>query len=63
MRLAEQLESNELWTTILNIAGGDGEKALALIEDPDALQAHPDITKLYERMADEVEAEEDGAEE
>lgn len=53
------LEGNPLWTTILRIAGGDGAKALELMQDPDALQTHPEIMRLFEQdgKADDLEEE------
>ena len=45
--LSSKLEQNDLWNVILKIAGGDGEKALEMIQNPDALQEHPEIVKLF----------------
>ena len=47
--------------TVLRVAGGDGERALHLLSDPDALQAHPEVARLFaEQEADEKGEEEDG---
>mmetsp|Transcript_71800 Transcript_71800/g.140838 ORF Transcript_71800/g.140838 Transcript_71800/m.140838 type:complete len:243 (-) Transcript_71800:278-1006(-) len=42
-----ELESNPLWSTVLQLAKGDGAQALKLLEDPDALQKRPEIAKLF----------------
>ena len=39
------------------IAGGDGEKALEMIQNPDALQEHPEIVKLFGEGGGEGEDE------
>lgn len=39
------LAENPLWHAVLRAAGGDGEKALAMLADPEALQKHPEVMK------------------
>jgi len=49
---------------VLRVAGGDGERALHLLSDPDALQAHPEVARLFAEQAAAVgEADEKGEEE
>ena len=50
-------ESDPLWNLVLTkIANGDREKALNLINDPDALTAYPEMEKLIEELGEQDEA-------
>jgi hypothetical protein len=42
------LEAHPLWATVLQLAGGDGARALELLHDPDALQRRPEIIALFD---------------
>ena len=46
-QLPESLKENNLWNTVLRIAGGDVAKALELVQNPDELQAHPEMQELF----------------
>ena len=56
-------ESDPLWNLVLTkIANGDREKALNLINDPDALTQYPEVEKLIAELGEQDEAmEEDEA--
>jgi len=56
-------ESDPLWNLVLTkIANGDREKALNLINDPDALTQYPEVEKLIAELGEQDEAmEEDDA--
>jgi hypothetical protein len=41
--LSTDLAENPLWHAVLRAAGGDGEKALSLLSDPEALRKHPEV--------------------
>lgn len=55
----EELQKNPLWATLLEMAGGDGEKALELMKDPEALHARPEIAALFKAGDEEGGEEED----
>ena len=57
------LAENPLWTTILGLAGGDGARALEMMQDPDTLQRHPEILALFEEGGDGGKEEEEEGEE
>jgi hypothetical protein len=57
----QELASNPLWGLVLALAGGDGEKALEMIKDPEALQRRPEIAALFAQELDEND-EDDGGE-
>uniref|UniRef100_A0A7S2WH08 Uncharacterized protein n=1 Tax=Rhizochromulina marina TaxID=1034831 RepID=A0A7S2WH08_9STRA len=45
--LLRRLEQHELWQVVMEIAEGDGEKALELIQNPEQLQSHPKIKEMF----------------
>jgi len=55
-------ESDPLWNLVLTkIAGGDRDRALALINDPDALTQYPEVEKLIEELGSCDDDDDDGA--
>lgn len=48
-------ENDPLWIATLNVTNGDRERALKLLEDPDALVQYPEIRKIMESMDNEEE--------
>lgn len=42
-------ETDPLWIATLKISLGDREKALGMLEDPDALMLHPEIREIMEK--------------
>mmetsp|Transcript_23587 Transcript_23587/g.18033 ORF Transcript_23587/g.18033 Transcript_23587/m.18033 type:complete len:603 (+) Transcript_23587:66-1874(+) len=43
-------ETDPLWIATLKVTGGDRERALKLLEDPDALTQYPEIRQIMESM-------------
>jgi peptide chain release factor subunit 3 len=43
-------ETDPLWIATLKMAGGDREKCIKLLEDPDSLMSDPEIQKLMDSM-------------
>ena len=57
-------ESDPLWNLVLTkIANGDREKAMNLINNPDALTQYPEVEKLIEELGDADAAMEDAEDE
>jgi len=50
-------ENDPLWIATLHVTNGDRERALKLLEDPDALMQYPEIRKIMESMDDGEEGE------
>ena len=46
-QIPESLKTNELWNAILGIAGGDMQKAVQLMKNPEELQTHPEMIRMF----------------
>lgn len=54
-------ENDPLWIATLNVTGGDRERAMKLLEDPDALVQYPEIRKIMDAMDGDDAGEETAA--
>jgi hypothetical protein len=54
----EEIDENDpLWRATLKIANGDREKALKMLEDPDALMKNPEVLAILDSSEDDVTEE------